>query len=174
MVVGDELRQVGKLPSAPGKLDCEKPLFTREPEARLESPRLEVGPAAHYRTACEEPENAWPRKLSAFERARGHHKAGRILILQLPHKNASSCEPEPRMAREDLLGTRERARRPPRVVVGQGNQLRSGELDADCPSRRSAVLAELHEFDAREGFAYRVRGTVSRAVVDDHDLGPLG
>jgi hypothetical protein len=121
--MSDELRQVRELPAEPGKLDCEKLLLAGELESRLESARLEVGSAAYNRAACEEPEHTRPRKLPPFEWACSHQEASGILVLFIAHEYASSGEPEPGMAREDPLGTRERAGRPPGVVVRESDKL---------------------------------------------------
>ena len=126
--------------------------------------------AAQDGPAGDEPEHARPGQAGiATEWAARHELARRVGALLVADQHAAREDGDARRGVHGARGSRQRARRPPRVVVAQGHVGRVERPQRDVARARSAVAIERDDLDVAVARTHGLDRPVARAVVDHDD-----
>ncbi|MDR9022327.1 hypothetical protein FEP53_03703 [Burkholderia multivorans] len=174
IVMDGQRRRVHEPVAGRAEVQREQRFLAAEKIARMVSARAHERLAPEHRRAGQQAEDrAAGQRHRRFERARGHHAAGRVLALVRADQHARRERGHVRIRVEQIGRVAQRAGRPPRVVVAERDVGRARDRDAEIAAGRARIAGRRDERRVRKARMHeRGRRRVGR-VVDDDDRGPV-
>ena len=144
----NDLRRIAQRPPSGGEIQSEALLLAGEEDDGVEPARLELRVPAHDGSARNEPEHAGSRLAGARpEGGTCHLGAHRVQHTGITDEQAPREEPDVRVGIEEVRGSLQGARLPPRVVVCEGDVRGSASAHSVVARNRAGIACQTQDGD---------------------------
>ena len=171
-MVGDHLLHIGQSPATSGQVDREQLSLATATPSRASNPPASRNAARRTLTAPQamNPRTDGPGQVGRRRQgAVGHLLAHRVEPLVRADQDPCRQHRQPGMAVQQLDGSAQGARRPPGVVVAEGDIGAVDQAGPDGAGRPARLPRSPITLDARVMGADQFGRAVGGAVVDHHD-----